>query len=126
MHRRSIPAALLPRFALLALLVASVSSCTLETLDPAACPTEGTKLSYDNFGKAFFLSYCDYCHSAEIGDRKGAPDSYDFSTREKIVAHKERIYQRSAGTNDSMPPGPDDPPLAEREQLAEWLNCGAP
>jgi hypothetical protein len=43
-----------------------------------------------------------------------------------VVRHRERIYIRAAGSNDSMPPGPDDPPRAERDKLAEWLACGAP
>ena len=49
-----------------------------------------------------------------------------FSTRAQIFEHKERIFERSAGNNDSMPPGPDDPPIEERDKLAEWLVCGAP
>ena len=113
-------ALLLPALALL------LTACGLESLDPAACPAEGTKLSYESFGQGFFLSYCDSCHSAEVGHRNGAPEDYSFSTHASIVAHKERIYERSAGNNDSMPPGPDDPPLDERKKLAEWLDCGAP
>lgn len=122
MHRSSVVAAL----ALLALLALFATACNFESLDPAACPAEGTKLSYDNFGANFFLSYCDTCHSAEIGHRKGAPEDESFGTHAGILAHKERIYERAASNNDSMPPGPDDPPLDERKQLAEWLNCGAP
>jgi hypothetical protein len=38
----------------------------------------------------------------------------------------DRIFARAAGDNTSMPPGPDDPPEAERAMLAEWLACGAP
>lgn len=108
------------------LLAACSSACSLQSLDPSACPTGGTKLTYDNFGATFFAGYCNSCHSAEVGHRNGAPEDYRFDSREAIAAHKERIFERSAGTNDSMPPGPDDPPLGEREQLAEWLDCGAP
>jgi hypothetical protein len=44
----------------------------------------------------------------------------------QVQRHRTRIFARSAADNDSMPPGPDDPPEAEREKLADWLACGAP
>lgn len=107
----------------LALLAAG---CHVDSIEDYPCPPGGTELTYEGFGKPFFSSNCNYCHSAETGEREGAPDNYVFDTRKQIIAHEERIFARSAATNDSMPPGPDDPPLEEREQLAEWLACGAP
>ncbi|MBL8742009.1 MAG: hypothetical protein JNK04_12970, partial [Myxococcales bacterium] len=56
----------------------------------------------------------------------GAPIDYVFDTREDVVEWIDHIYERSAGDNVSMPPGPEDPPEEEREQLKEWLACGAP
>ncbi|MEP7122781.1 MAG: hypothetical protein ABJE95_17785 [Byssovorax sp.] len=114
------------RRALLAALSLALASCGYQTLDEATCPPAGTKLTYANFGAGFFSDYCNRCHSAETQLRQGAPDDYFFNTRAAILDHKDRIFARSAGTNDSMPPGPDDPPIAERDKLAEWLVCGAP
>ena len=85
------------------------------------CPPEGTTLTYDNFGEAFFERWCVYCH--------GGANSYSsrsFTSVDVIRSQRERIYANAAAGNTSMPPGPDDPSEVEREQLAEWLACGAP
>src|SRR5262249_30706730 len=100
--------------------------CGFETLDEASCPKEGTKLTYESFGAPFFGRHCNVCHSAETGSRQGAPGNYVFETREQVLEHRSRIFVRAAGADDSMPPGPDDPPRDERNKLAEWLACGAP
>jgi uncharacterized membrane protein len=110
----------------LALAALVLASCSYKNIDEATCPPGGTKLTYASFGQGFFASYCDSCHSAPSSDRQGAPDNYVFASRAQIADHKDRIFARSAGSNDSMPPGPDDPPIAERDKLAEWLVCGAP
>jgi uncharacterized membrane protein len=70
-------------------------------------------------------AHCDRCHSAPEGQRHGAPTSYRFDTLADIQRHRARIFARSATTNTSMPPGPDDPTPEEREGLATWLACGA-
>ena len=110
----------------LAALALALASCGYQTLDEATCPPAGTKLTYANFGQAFFGGNCNSCHSAETKNRKGAPENYVFATRAGIIANKDRIFTESAGGNDSMPPGPDDPAREERDKLAEWLVCGAP
>jgi uncharacterized membrane protein len=110
----------------LALLALALASCGYQTIDEATCPPGGTKLTYDVFGQQFFTGYCNRCHSAETKLRQGAPENYVFNTRAQILEHKDRIFARSAGSNDSMPPGPEDPPIKQRERLAEWLVCGAP
>jgi mono/diheme cytochrome c family protein len=115
----------LPLLPLVAALLGS-PGCDFTSIDEYDCPPGGTDLTYENFGKAFFAAHCDSCHSAEIGEREGAPENYSFGGIESIRAHKERIFARSAAGNDSMPPGPDDPPREERDRLAEWLACGAP
>jgi hypothetical protein len=108
------------------LVLGALSACNIVTIDQHPCPPGGTTLTYENFGQAFFSANCNRCHSAAIGDRYGAPDTFAFDTIEEIRGHKDRIFIRSADTNDSMPPGPDDPPLAERQKLGDWLACGAP
>jgi len=112
--------------AALAVAALALASCGYQTIDEATCPPAGTKLTYASFGESFFSGHCNSCHSAETKLRKGAPENYFFNTRAAIVEHKDRIFAESAGANDSMPPGPDDPALEERDKLAEWLVCGAP
>jgi uncharacterized membrane protein len=102
------------------------SGCAYETLDEHPCPKGGTSLTYQNFGAQFFTAYCNRCHSAELDQREGAPENYAFTSRDAVVAVKDRIFVRAAGDNSSMPPGPDDPPAEERDKLADWLACGAP
>ena len=95
-------------------------------IDDYPCPPDGTALSYESFGRAFMSAHCDRCHSGIEGRRSGAPASYRFDTLDDVRAHADRIFVRAATANTSMPPGPDDPSAEEREQLAEWLACGAP
>jgi uncharacterized membrane protein len=98
----------------------------VETIEEASCPPQGTTLTWSDFGEEFFAAHCNGCHGADLGQRAGAPTTFVFDSRDEVFAHRERIFSTSAGNNDSMPPGPDDPPLAERQKLAEWLACGAP
>ena len=109
------------------LVVIVASGCKPETsIDDYPCPPAGTKLTYESFGRDFMARNCQTCHGQPTADRKGAPEGFDFATLESVRALKSRIFVRAAADNVSMPPGPDDPPAAEREQLAEWLACGAP
>jgi len=114
----------------IALLVALGSlvaaGCNTISLDQWPCPPGGTTLTYENFGGPYFASYCNSCHSAPDGQRNGAPDDETFGTLADIRAHKDIIFVNAAATNDAMPPGPDAPPLSQRDRLADWLACGAP
>ena len=103
-----------------------MGACKETTIDDRTCPPEGTKLTYESFGKGFIDSHCQTCHGQTSSGRKGAPSSYDFGSIDDVRVHKSRIFARAAADNTTMPPGPDDPPEAEREKLAEWLVCGAP
>lgn len=106
--------------------LALFTGCEVLEIEDFPCPTSGTTLTFDNFGHAFFDAYCNGCHSGPEEDRGGAPPEYVFGTVEQIRQHKTRIFSRSAGPNTTMPIGPDDPPRAQRDKLAEWLACGAP
>jgi uncharacterized membrane protein len=95
-------------------------------IDEYPCPPQGTALTYDSFGRAFMSAHCNNCHNASEGKRSGAPESYRFDTLDDVRAHADRIFVRAATSNTTMPPGPEDPSADTREQLAEWLACGAP
>ena len=92
-------------------------------IDEMPCPTAGTALTYASFGQQFMADHCNECHSSS---KAGAPGSYKFDTHDQVKGHAKRIFIRAAGPNVTMPPGPDDPPESDRDQLAEWLACGAP
>lgn len=100
-----------------------VQACVYEKMEDVECPTGGTTLTYENFGQDFFAKYCNYCHGASVEDRQSAPPAYVFDTEAQIEKWADRIYIRAASRNDTMPPGPDDPPREERDKLAEWLVC---
>ena len=95
-------------------------------LDEVACPLGGTTLNYENFASSFLGAYCDGCHSAPEGQRRGAPLGVVLDNYASAYNLRERIFLRAAADNASMPPGPDDPPRGERDRLAEWIACGAP
>lgn len=120
--RRSSPLAL---FVALAFMLAPAACGEPESIDDHPCPPGGTTATYDNFGKGFMESYCQSCHASRAIDRQGAPGGYNFDTRDDVARLKARIYVRAAGPNNSMPPGPNDPPKEDREKLADWLACGA-
>lgn len=114
----------MPSFFVLAL---TASACgPSDEFEEAICPEEGTDLTYENFGKTFMDRHCQYCHGSWVEERRGAPGAYTFDDHDSIIDQAEHIYNRSAGDNTSMPPGPDDPDVEERDMLAEWLACGAP
>jgi uncharacterized membrane protein len=95
-------------------------------LSEVSCPPAGTKLGYTSFAAGFMDQHCNSCHSAPDGDRKGAPLGVVLDNYQGLYNLRERVFLRAAADNTTMPPGPDDPPAASREQLAEWIACGAP
>ena len=111
----------------LVFLLIALAGCKPETsIDDYPCPQEGTKLTYETFGRDYLATNCQTCHGQSSTERKGAPSGYDFATVEAVREQKRRIFARAAADNTTMPPGPDDPPAADRNKLAEWLACGAP
>jgi hypothetical protein len=96
-------------------------ACVGTPIQDHPCPPGGTTLTYENFGEAFFQDYCIRCH--------GGPNGYSsrsFTSLDSIRAESARIFINAAGDNQFMPPGPDGPPQSERDELADWLACGAP
>ncbi len=90
------------------------------------CPSAGTDLTYDNFGKAFFDSYCNSCHAANSSDRQGAPAKLTFDSQSEIAALAEEAYGEV--DDGAMPPSTfgSQPTSDEVAKLGEWLGCGAP
>jgi hypothetical protein len=97
------------------------AACVGTPIEDHACPPGGTTLTYENFGAGFFQEYCVRCHGGANGYSSRA-----FLSVDAIRAEKDRIFINAAGTNASMPPGPDGPTQTERDKLADWLACGAP
>jgi len=109
------------------LVVVSAAGCGGEdSLEDATCPPNGTTLTYASFGRPFLDAHCQSCHASGARERNGAPSGYTFDSPADVQRLRSRIFVRAAGDNVSMPPGPDDPPAADRARLAEWLACGAP
>jgi len=88
-----------------------------------ACPTAGTELTYDSFGRDFFGKYCTSCHS--VGSGVTEAEAQPYESQDQIKADIMAIYEQAGGTNDAMPQSGDKPTATERTQLAEWLSCGA-
>lgn len=115
------------------LLVAAPSGCEEDEGTPsgATCP-EGSTLTWDNFGKGFMDSYCTRCHSTTLtgAARQGAPNDHNFDSvellREELDHTDEQAAAGPTSVNTLMPIGAPTPSQAEREQLGEWLACGAP
>ena len=118
--------------ALLPLFVFALAAC-----GPGRGPTGSTcpatsSLTYENFGRGFFESHCNRCHAASVQGtlRKGAPVTVTFDTVGDIRAQSSDIDQLAASGpeahNVAMPTTPPRPSDEAREQLGEWLACGAP
>lgn len=94
----------------------------------STCPPAST-LTYDNFGRTFFASYCTRCHASDKANaaRDGAPIAYDWDVYELIAQHASEIDAMAAGgprqINRTMPPGDPRPSDAERRELGQWLAC---
>jgi mono/diheme cytochrome c family protein len=102
-----------------------------EVASGATCPDNST-LTYDNFGKEFFQSYCLGCHSEDLSGaaRGGAPGDHNFDTAELIREQIDHIDETAAAGPDAvntfMPPSGKQPSEEERKKLGEWLACDAP
>lgn len=112
--------------ALLALGAVSLSACggtSGSGEDLPECPSGGTDLTYDNFGKDFMDNYCTSCHASGSGIAQAQDIPLD--SQSAIQADIDDVYEQAGGENTAMPPSGKSPTAAERDQLAEWLSCGA-
>ncbi|MBK9034236.1 MAG: hypothetical protein IPL61_23730 [Myxococcales bacterium] len=114
-----------------ALAVACSDSALFGPPTEATCPPTSTT-TWVSFGEAFMTRYCTRCHATDLvgADRHGAPSFHDFDTPFGVRVVRAHIDETSAAgpaaVNTSMPPDGERPTLAERQQLGEWLACGAP
>ncbi len=100
-------------------------SGTGSTCPPADPPT------FDNFGDAFFATYCRGCHSSTTSDRHGAPSDQNYDTEAEILSHALEIdIFAAAGPNGVFRAMPQvgivvrtAPTIAERERLGQYLAC---
>lgn len=102
----------------LVLCIALLSACTTAEstgIANVSCPTDST-LTYTNFGAAFMTNYCLSCHTSK--------ESPKLATQAQIQSHVSSILQEAVYT--TAMPEDADLTTAEREQLGEWLACGAP
>lgn len=97
----------------------------------AACPP-GSTLTAENFGMGFMESYCTSCHSSarQGAARVGAPVDHNYDTVADVRRWAADIDKHAAAgplsENTLMPPSLPLPTLPLREQLGQWLACGAP
>lgn len=105
---------------MLAVLLLTAIGCGGSGASGATCPTNST-LTYENFGRGFFASYCDRCHASGIRPT--------INNQAAIQAQRAKIDEVAAagpdGVNTSMPESGAAPSEADRRRLGEWLACGA-
>ena len=90
-------------------------------LTDTACAAQ-PEVTWSNWGKAFFLTYCDGCHAETALDRHGAPESAVFVTLAQVRDQADRVDVRTLQDQD-MPPGGGVLP-EDHELLAVFLACG--
>jgi hypothetical protein len=89
---------------------------------------ESPSLTWESFGQPFFMDHCVGCHSSQlVGEfaRGDAVEGVDFDTLDGVRKQMQRIYERSADDNNTMPVM-DSVADTERWLLGDWLACGAP
>lgn len=92
--------------------------------DDDADDDAGTTLTYENFAKDFFETYCLHCHVAPLDeDVPFVLDSYD-AVVEQLDEIREQAVELKAMPPDFTPG--DFPTDSEREMLGEWIDAGAP
>ncbi|MFT4976966.1 MAG: putative membrane protein [Myxococcota bacterium] len=106
------------RLTTLLLLVA----CSGDDADDIAFCDDAPVVTYANFGDGFMTENCQTCHASETPDRNGAPESVIFDTLDDILDQSDRILDRAAAEEATMPPAggvsEDD-----RYLLDVWLTC---
>ena len=85
------------RWAVARLLAAALAVGCEDPPAPAVTDTScggDFELNWDNFGDAFFHTWCRSCHSADAPQRFDAPEGVDFDTIDEVRAYKDRVQVR--------------------------------
>ena len=91
---------------------------------PIDC-SEAPMVTWNSFGKGFFVQSCQGCHYSEAPYRYGAPEHIIFDDVEDVWAQKSVVLMVSAGEMPTMPPNGGTTDL-ERQMLEIWLTCAPP
>jgi uncharacterized membrane protein len=79
-------------------------------------------VTWNNWGKGFFTTYCTGCHSETTPNRYGAPESVNFDTLDEVKALKSTI-RKDVLEDGTMPVGGGV--IDEHKELLEvFLDCG--
>jgi uncharacterized membrane protein len=105
-----------------AALLAILAGCADRGAADSADPCAGAAVTWDNWGFAFFSSYCRSCHSADAPDRYDAPEGIDFDTLAQVRTWSAAIRSTTIDEG-TMPVGGGVPDL-ELLRLDELLRCG--
>lgn len=117
MNHHSLSAPAWRRYSVIVFVLAS-GGCAQNGLgDPtgSTCP-ESSTLTYETFGQAFMHDHCVRCHGG-------------FSSQEGVAAKIDEIDRAAAAGPDAVNtwmPEEGDVSDHQRQQLGEWLACGAP
>ena len=94
---------------------------------PSIEACEESPWTYENTGDPYMRTWCTSCHHSEMsGDnRVDGTEGINLNGFGNVSALLERIEARALGDTPTMPPS-GGPTQIERDQLAEWIACGAP
>lgn len=106
---------------MLFLLACQDPETTTETEKPVECAA-APQVTYENWGKGFFLTWCGACHTSTAQQRNGAPEGVDFDTLSDIREWKDRIDVRVLD-EQTMPLG-GGVYEEDLELLEVFLACG--
>lgn len=110
--------------------LANLSCMLVLALATAACDDDElgddagdcSELTYANFGKALIDSKCVGCHSGTA-----AAGGVRLDTLASIKQFTPHIIEHAVELNPPAMPYMQAPlPLADRDKLERWLDCGAP
>lgn len=87
---------------------------------PAACAT-APGVTWDNWGRGFFRTWCGACHSATSQERNGAPEGLDLESQGQVRALAASI-RRSVLEDHTMPLG-GGIPEEDLQLLDVFLTC---
>ena len=102
---------------------------------PTQCAAAGFgNLTYANFARSFFASYCVRCHATTVtgAARNGAPEDHNFDSYAGVQQFDQEIDQVAAMNptgsqrNNAMPISEPFPTDRERQMLACWIALGIP